>query len=118
MDWRHLHCQLVASHSHSPQEAKRIELAVQATEQALGELARLGHLYHLVPGPAPEPARWPMQVYHSDGRVREVFHPNDLLELGEGWYPTLEEARYRAGMSTQFMGRGGVKLRNLPALVK
>jgi hypothetical protein len=94
-------------------------MAIEEIERGLATLSTLGHHYHIEPGyERPEATeRWPRYVFHADGRYREVFHPNDLLELGSGWFNTLEEARHRAGEVTQYTGRGGRASKGLPAVI-
>ena len=94
-----------------------IDHALREVESALRHLASLGHLYHLVEGPEGPLAEYPKTVWHGDGRSRLVHHPVDLIELGEGWYDTLGEAKQTAGMRAQFVGRGGQRMYALPAII-
>ena len=110
---------LLSTHAHHPQNARRVELALREIEISIGELAKLGHVYHLAEGQESSTLadEFPKLVWHEDGRSREVLSKWELLELGPGWHSTLAEARQAHGMSTQFLGRGGIKRSNLPAVI-
>lgn len=97
-----------------------IQQCLDEIERNLDRLSALGHPLHLEHGPVPnvELERWPRWVFFSDGRSRQVFHPQDLLELGSGWYDTLEEAKHRAGVEAQWAGRGGVGKSGLPMALR
>lgn len=114
MNRQKLHTQLVTEHGHGTQKAAALDMALRALEESLATMTRLGHSFHLVPGPEPLEAPWPRLFYHSDGRVREVIDLQAFQELGPGWAESLALAQYLAGMAVQFEGRGGVK--PVPAL--
>jgi hypothetical protein len=96
-----------------------ISAAIAEVEHGLGLLARLGHVYHLEPGPPYSLPEWPRLLFHVDaapnGRVVNSFW--EARELGPGWWPTLAEAQNKEGVRAQFAGRGGVGDRSLPMLV-
>jgi hypothetical protein len=96
-----------------------ISAAIAEVEHGLGLLARLGHVYHLDPGPSYSLPEWPRILFHVDaapnGRVVNSFW--EARELGPGWWPTLAEAQNKEGVRAQFAGRGGVGDRSLPMLV-
>lgn len=108
-----LRTQLAAIHHGTPQVQVRIDQALRDIEQQLQALAGLGHQFHLEPGPPVELPEWPKTVFHvtsaPNGRV--VRDLGELLELGPGWFSTLEAAQHADGIETQFAGRGGVKRR-------
>jgi len=116
--WKSIREELLALHAGQPQECRVIEMALREAEASLAALARLGHFYHLEAGPWPEKEAWPKTYFHTvaapQGRL--VRSPWELAELGDGWFPTLEEAERHEGMKRQFEGRGGVRQRNLPVL--
>lgn len=109
MDWKGFARPLLAAHSGRPQEMAQISEALAEGERALATLARLGHQFHLKPGPGEPPALWPRLMYHVDyapnGRVIRDEH--DHAMLGVGWYDTLEAAQHAAGADTQMTSRGG-----------
>lgn len=114
-----LSTRLQASHHHDLQACATILAAVGAVENGLALLARLGHVYHLEPGPPYELPEWPRVLFHVEnapnGRVvNSWWEANDL---GPGWWPTLAEAAHREGVRAQFAGRGGIGDRSLPMLV-
>ena len=85
----------------------------------LADLARLGHLHHLEPGPEPFRDPWPRVMFHCDsapnGRVVGSYH--EFIDLGPGWYPSLGEAQHADAVATQMAGRGGLKRGGLPAKI-
>lgn len=109
---------LQAQHHHDLQSCQTISAALAEVEHGLGMLARVGHVYHLEPGPSYPLPEWPRILFHvssaPNGRV--VNSPWEALELGDGWWPTLAEAQNKEGVRAQFMGRGGVGDRSLPML--
>ena len=116
MDWNALHAKLAEHHAGAPQRAKLAEMAVQAAREDIGQLASLGHNYHLAEGPADPPQEWPKMVYHVHQEPRIVHHESELAELGPGWYDHPEKARTAEATAFQFAGRGGVGGAGLPAL--
>jgi hypothetical protein len=118
MELKSLESQLLAEHHHDLQAAETVSKAIAEIRRGLELLSRLGHIYHLQPGvPYPLPD-WPKILFHvtsaPNGRVvRSVF---EAIELGYGWYPTLQEAMHKEGVKAQFRGRGGVGDRALPML--
>lgn len=110
---------LQAQHYASPQEVQLVLSSLRDIESALNALTRLGHVYHLEPGPPYELPEWPRVLFHvtsaPNGRV--VRSSWEAIELGYGWWPTLEEAQQKEGIKTQFRGRGGVNDRALPMVM-
>lgn len=110
---------LQALHHHNPQAVMTVSAAVAEVEHGLGLLARLGHVYHLEPGPSYSLPEWPRLLFHvqaaPNGRVVHSWW--EARELGVGWWPTLQEAQHKEGVRAQFAGRGGIGDRSLPMLV-
>ena len=119
MNWTRLREQLLVHHSSHMQNSARIELALKAVEDGLSELAQLGHPFHLEEGPGKELEEWPKMMYHMRGSPegRLVRSPEDLEELGPGWYNSWADAQKARGFKSQFNGRGGVKTAGLPATI-
>lgn len=117
MDWKALSDSLAAQHPNEPQKLRLVELAVSQAREAIEHLTRMGHPFHLAPGPQPADLwSWPRVYWQADGRSRPVYHPHDLVDLGPSWFPTLEEAQQARGRALQFAGRGGIRDRNLPVV--
>lgn len=116
MNWRAFRVRLQAEHHQSSQKVAEIELACHQAENALQLFARLGHQFHLAPGPEPEADGWPKILFHVDSAPngRLVRNEYEAEELGDGWFDNLNDAQHNYGMKTQFAGRGGVGLRSLP----
>jgi len=109
---------LQAQHHHDLQAVQNIINAVAEVERGLNVLAKYGHVLHLEHGAAYHIPEWPQVLFHvhaaPNGRV--VNSSWEALELGEGWWPTYQEAQYKEGVRMQFRGRGGVGDRSLPML--
>jgi hypothetical protein len=109
---------LQADHHHDLQAVTNVQNAIAEVERGLNTLARYGHVLHLEYGPAYHMPEWPMVLFHvtsaPNGRV--VRSSWEALELGPGWWPTLQDAQYKEGIRMQFRGRGGVGDRSLPML--
>lgn len=110
---------LQASHHHDPQACQVIQSALAEIQHGLDLLTRLGHVYHLEPGPPFDLPPWPKILFHVEsapnGRVVNSYW--EAADLGPGWWPTLTEAQQREGIRAQFAGRGGIGDRSLPMLV-
>ena len=119
MNLRDLLTRLQANHHHDTQSFVAVTSAVNEIEHGLVALAKLGHIFHLEYGPPYEIPEWPRILFHvhaaPNGRV--VQSSWEALELGPGWWPTLQEAQYKEGIRAQFRGRGGVGDRSLPMLM-
>lgn len=119
MKLNELSTRLQAEHHHDQQACLTISAAVAEVEHGLGFLARLGHVYHLEPGPAYDLPEWPRLLFHitsaPNGRVVRSWW--EARDLGPGWWPTFSEAQYKEGVRAQFAGRGGIGDRSLPMLV-
>lgn len=120
MDFPGLRRHLLAMHPLDPQRQARIERALAQAEESLGALASLGHLFHLAEGSGEAFPEFPRRVFHVDAAPngRLVYGEAELAELGPGWYDTLEKAQFADGLDTQFMGRGGVNRKGLPAILQ
>lgn len=86
MDWQALHAKLALHHAAAPQRAKLAELALREVEQAVGALARLGHVFHLTEVFETSPVEWPKMVYHGTLPAAVVSSQEELDLLGEGWH--------------------------------
>lgn len=113
MNWRE---SILSDYPLDLQRQHRAKVALKALEDAVSELASLGHPLHVEPGFVPLPApEWPRNVFHVKAGLRVVACQAELDELGPDWYPTLEEAKYQAGLTKQ-MQRGGIFDKALPSL--
>ena len=116
MDWKTFSAKIKSDHSGQMQHEWAIDRAMAELQSGLNALTRLGHPFHLEPGPPPVDKPWPRMFYHEDCHGGLLVHgPEYLVDLGPGWCDTLAEARQQAGLDTQFMGRGGVHRGGLPA---
>ena len=114
MNWRD---KIVADWPNDPQKAHRCQSALRDLDRILQELAGLGHGLHLEEGYVPPPPPgWPKAVFHILAGARVVHCEADLEELGDDWYPTMEEARHAAGYRKQ-MQRGGIFSKAMPTLL-
>jgi hypothetical protein len=96
-----------------------LQVALSQVDEGLAGLARLGHQMHLEEGPPPPLEEWPRVFFHLNfPQGRLVRSRWELADLGEGWYPTLEQAQHQDGVAVQMAGRGGVGNRNLPVVIK
>lgn len=116
MDWPAFRASLFAEYHEEPQKTAKIDHALRLCREGLELLASLGHQAHLRLGPAP-PAGWPRKMFHLKAAPRghQVFCQEDIELLGEGWFPTLDEAKHAAGMERQFRRGGILPKRGLPA---
>lgn len=118
MNWQVISDHLAAQHGSDHQKIYKVEHAIRALRESLDMLSSLGHPFHLEEGPAPPTAEWPKVMFHENCHSGQIIQcEEDLAELGDGWRSTLAEARFAHGLRQQFKGRGGVKLRDVPALV-
>lgn len=114
MDWRD---KIICDWPNDLQKAHRCKTALHDLERVLLELAGLGHPLHVEEGyQAPPPPGWPKARFHILQGSRVVHCQGDLDELGDDWYPTMEEARYAAGITKQYQ-RGGIFTKSLPSLM-
>lgn len=112
MNWRD---KILADWPHDPQRAYKGRAALQELEGALQTLGSLGHPLHVEEGHQPVlPSGFPKTVFHVRAGQREVACQAELDELGEDWFPTLQEAQHAAGLIKQYQ-RGGIFDKNLPA---
>lgn len=119
MDLSALRARLQGEHHSSPQDCEAIRHAADGISNGLDALARLGHLYHLEPGPPVPGEIWPRLMFHAEAAPngRLVASPYEAYELGTGWFFTLAEAQHAEGMRAQFAGRGGIGDRSVPMLL-
>lgn len=75
MNWTDLKNHLAAVHAQHPQRAKKAELALKAAEEAIAELASLGHRFGLVEESGDPAIEWPKMLYRtvSGGVESKVF---------------------------------------------
>ncbi len=118
MDWYILRQRLLAAHSLDPRVSYYIDMALGDAKRAIELLAQHGHQFHLAPGPEPAREAFPRMVFHVDcPRGRKVWSQFEIIELGDEWYDTLDEAQRSHGLKVQIAGRGGIGSRALPVLV-
>lgn len=112
MNWRE---KIICDWPNDLQKAYRARMALAELDRLLGELASLGHPLHVEEGYVPPPPPgWPRAMFHLYAPPRVVNCQADLDELGDDWYPTMEEARHAAGVTKQ-MQRGGIFDKALPS---
>jgi len=115
MNWRQ---RIVVDWPNEPQKAHRAREALRAIEEGLAVLAGLGHPLHVEEGYTPPPLpEFPKVVFHIHQGSRAVNCQADLEELGDDWYPTMDEAKHAAGVTKQNQ-RGGIFARALPSLFR
>lgn len=114
MNWRE---KIICDWPNDLQKAHRAKTALADLDRTLLELAGLGHPLHIEEGyiPPPPPG-WPKAMFHILAGARTVNCQADLDELGEDWYPTMEEARHAAGLTKQYQ-RGGIFDKALPQML-
>lgn len=95
-----------------------MQLAIASLEEGLATLASLGHPFHLEDGVVRSELGWPRILFNVDSAPngRLVNSEYDARELGPGWYDTANDAQHADGLKTQFAGRGGIGVRNVPAI--
>ena len=90
--------------------------ALRAVEEALAQLASMGHPLHVEEGYCPPPPpEWPQVWFHIFQGAKDFHCQEDVDEAGPDWYPTMEEARHAAGVTKQNQ-RGGIFTKTLPAV--
>lgn len=114
MNWRE---KIVTDWPNDLQKAHRCRTALQDLDRVLLELAGLGHPLHVEEGYQSPPSQgWPRAMFHLTEPAKAIWCQGELDELGDGWYPTMEEARHAHGMKKQFE-RGGIFSRDLPQML-
>lgn len=114
MNWRE---KIIIDWPNDLQKAHRCRTALQDLERCLLELAGLGHPLHIEEGyRSPPPPGWPKAMFHLTEPAKVIHCQGDLDELGDGWYPTMEQARHEAGLTKQYQ-RGGIFNRALPQML-
>jgi hypothetical protein len=115
MNWRQ---RIIVDWPNEPQKSHRAREALRQIEDGLAALASLGHPLHIEEGYTPPPKpEWPKVMFHMTQGSRLVSCQADLEELGDDWYPTMDEAKHAAGIAKQNQ-RGGIFQRALPSLFK
>lgn len=115
--WQNLERSLHSQHPGDMQANATIKHAVHLAKDALVLLAQVGHQFHLAEGfgePAPD---WPRLLFHidQDPNGRLVLCEADAIELGAGWFDSLESAQHWDGVQTQFALKSGRPKYNMPA---
>lgn len=115
MDLAQLKQKLLAEHHQAPQVAQVILHSFALLEDALRQLAQLGHPFHLQAGQPPAGEVWPKMLFHQQiaPNGREVLCLADAKDLGPGWHYTALAAQLDEGMAHQFLGRGGVRRKGM-----
>lgn len=115
MNWRE---KIICDWPDNLQKAHRCKAALADLDRILGELAGLGHPLHVEEGyTPPPPPGWPRAMFHLRAGSRIVRDQQELEELGEDWYPTMEEARHAAGLAKQYQRGGIFNPRSLPQML-
>jgi hypothetical protein len=118
MNWQLLADHLASKHGNDYQSVARVKDAIRQIADAITQLGTMGHHYHLADGQPPSQVEWPKMMFHENCPDGQLVHgPEEQSELGEGWRTSLAEARQVHGLKMHFAGRGGVKLRDLPAVI-
>jgi hypothetical protein len=113
MNWRQ---RIIKDFPNELQKAHKVQTALRVIEENLALLASLGHPLHVEEGyQAPPPPEWPQVFFHLYAGAKDFHCQVDVDEAGPDWYPTMEEARYAAGVTKQNQ-RGGIFTRTLPAV--
>lgn len=115
MNWRE---KIITAWPDDLQKAHRARVALSDLDRILGELAAMGHPLHIEEGYVPPPPPgWPKAVFHLHAGARIVRDQFELEELGEDWFPTMEEARHAAGLRKQYQRGGIFDPRSMPTLL-
>jgi hypothetical protein len=115
MNWRQ---RIIVDWPNEPQKSFKARQALQQIEDGLATLAGMGHPLHVEEGYTPPPLpEYPKVVFHILQGQRVVNCQADFEELGDDWYPTMEEARHAAGVTKQNQ-RGGIFARALPSIFR
>ena len=89
MNMQDLRSRVALHHSTNPQKAKLADMAIDAAESALAQLAHLGHNLHLVEGTLAPLAEYPKMLYHSTLGAQVVEDTEGELALVQaGWRDT------------------------------
>lgn len=114
MNWRE---KIITDWPNDLQKAHRCRTALQDLDRVLLELAGLGHPLHVEEGyQSPPVPGWPRAMFHLTQPAKAIWCQGELDELGDGWYPTMEEARQQHGLNKQYE-RGGIFNRALPQML-
>lgn len=114
MNWRE---KITTDWPNDLQKAHKCRQALIDLDRALGELAGLGHPLHIEEGyQAPPAPGWPKAMFHISQPPKAIWCQGELDELGDGWFPTMEEARTAHGLVKQYE-RGGIFSRALPSML-
>lgn len=114
MNWRE---KIITAWPNDLQKSHRCRQALFDLDRVLLELSGLGHPLHVEEGYQPPPAPgWPKAMFHLTEPPKAIWCQGDLEELGDGWFPTMEEARMDHGLKKQYE-RGGIFSRALPQML-
>lgn len=114
MNWRE---RIITDWPNDLQKAHRCRAALMDLDRVLLELSGLGHPLHVEEGyQPPPPAGWPRAMFHLTAPPKAIWCQGELDELGDGWYPTMEQARQAHGLNKQYE-RGGIFNRALPQML-
>lgn len=115
MNWRE---KIIVDYPNDLQKHHKARTALADLDRVLLELAGLGHPLHVEEGYVPPPpAGWPKAVFNLHAGARIVRDQFELEELGEDWFPTMEEARHDAGLRKQYQRGGIFDPRRMPMLL-
>ena len=115
MNWRE---RIIADWPDDLQRNHRAKTALAELDRILSELAGLGHPLHVEEGYVPPPPPgWPKALFNVHAGARVVRSQQELDDLGEGWFPTMEEARHDEGMRKQLQRGGIFNPRQMPTLL-
>jgi hypothetical protein len=114
MNWRQ---RILTDWPHDPQRSHKVQTALRQIEEGLQTLVSMGHPLHVEEGYAPPPApEFPKVMFHLYQGGKVFACQADVEEAGEDWYPTMEAARYAAGVTKQNQ-RGGIFTKSLPTML-
>lgn len=95
--WDDLRAELAAKHSDHPQRAQLADMALRTIETGIAELAKLGHMFHLTPGQAGQPSKFPLMVYRNgpQGLEHRTVDSESALEEArpDGWTEDQSQAQ-------------------------
>lgn len=102
-DWNDLKTYLGEAHLMHPQRAFMAQAALETIRGGIGELAKLGHQFHLVEiAPQATSREWPRMYYHDRFGQRTVANELEASKLEPGWRttPLPEEAQPAPDLTT------------------
>ena len=85
-NWEALRSTIAYRHASAPQRSYLARASLDQIEQAIAELAKLGHTFALVESlDVDEPIEYPKMMYHPEKGEREVANEREAKALGDGW---------------------------------